>query len=191
MVAQDDRLKANLEALVNMKVLQLCAWETHSKNLIEKSWNVVYKWLSSVLLRRAYNILVFWSFPILVSAATLICSLSWQLLNLIQEPITSIPDVIGLIIFNQRFRCMNYEFPRGIRPTNWKIPNQEQLGECELQHYYHRADFSWEELAKPSLRNIDLQLGRSKKVAVCREVGSGKPSLLAAILGKVHGNVSC
>ncbi|KAJ0099462.1 hypothetical protein Patl1_20292 [Pistacia atlantica] len=35
MVAQDERLKATTEALVNMKVLKLYAWETHFKNFIE------------------------------------------------------------------------------------------------------------------------------------------------------------
>ncbi|THG00219.1 hypothetical protein TEA_020652 [Camellia sinensis var. sinensis] len=35
MVAQDDRLKATSEVLVNMKVLKLYAWESHFKNVIE------------------------------------------------------------------------------------------------------------------------------------------------------------
>ena len=48
MVAQDERLRACSEALVNMKVLKLYAWETHFKNVIEKLREVEYKWLSGV-----------------------------------------------------------------------------------------------------------------------------------------------
>ncbi|KAJ6687600.1 ATP-BINDING CASSETTE SUB-FAMILY C [Salix koriyanagi] len=70
MVAQDARLKACNEALINMKVLKLYAWETHFKNAIENLRKVEYKWLSSVQLRKAYNGFLFWSSPVLVSAAT-------------------------------------------------------------------------------------------------------------------------
>ena len=57
------------------------------------------------------------------------------------------------------------------------------------------ASFSWEEnLSKATLRNINLEVSPGQKVAICGEVGSGKSSLLAAILGEipnVQGNVSC
>lgn len=43
MVAQDERLKASSEALVNMKVLKLYAWETHFKNVIEELRKEEYK----------------------------------------------------------------------------------------------------------------------------------------------------
>ncbi|KAM3233901.1 hypothetical protein P3L10_019260 [Capsicum annuum] len=54
MIAQDDRLKAILEALVNMKVLRLYAWESHFKNVIQILRQVEEKWLSAVQLRRSY-----------------------------------------------------------------------------------------------------------------------------------------
>uniref|UniRef100_A0A2N9GWU5 ABC-type xenobiotic transporter n=1 Tax=Fagus sylvatica TaxID=28930 RepID=A0A2N9GWU5_FAGSY len=69
-VAQDERLKASSEALVNMKVLKLYAWETDFKKVIENLRKVEYKWLSKVQLEKAYNILLFWSTPALISSAT-------------------------------------------------------------------------------------------------------------------------
>jgi len=48
MVAQDERLKASFEALVNMKVQKLYAWENHFKNAIERSRKVELKLCCSV-----------------------------------------------------------------------------------------------------------------------------------------------
>ncbi|KAH8492055.1 hypothetical protein H0E87_021591 [Populus deltoides] len=111
MVAQDERLKACNEALVNMKVLKLYAWETHFKNAIENLREVEYKWLSAVQMRKAYNSFLFWSSPVLVSAVTFGACYFMKIplhannvftfvatLRLVQDPIRSIPDVIGVVI---------------------------------------------------------------------------------------------
>lgn len=42
---------------------------------------------------------------------------------------------------------------------------------------------------KPALRNIDLMVKVGEKVAICGEVGSGKSSLLAAILGELSADI--
>ncbi|KNA18068.1 hypothetical protein SOVF_074270, partial [Spinacia oleracea] len=70
MVVQDERLKAFSEALVNMKVLKMYAWETHFKNKVEELRKVEHKYLSAVLLQKAYNTFLFWTSPVLVSSAT-------------------------------------------------------------------------------------------------------------------------
>ncbi|KAK8324883.1 hypothetical protein V6Z12_A11G014000 [Gossypium hirsutum] len=70
MGAQDERLKASSEALINKKELKLYAWENHFKKVIENLRAEEYKWLSAVQLRKAYNSFLFWSSPVLVSAAT-------------------------------------------------------------------------------------------------------------------------
>ncbi|KAK7380439.1 hypothetical protein VNO78_32950 [Psophocarpus tetragonolobus] len=79
MAAQDERLKASSEALTNMKVLKPYAWETHFRNAIERLRNLELKFLCAVQLRKAYDIFLFWSSPVL-------------------EPIIGIPDVVGVII---------------------------------------------------------------------------------------------
>jgi len=111
MVAQDKRLKASSEALVNMKVLKLYAWENHFKNVIEKLRNAELKLISSFQLSRAYLLFLFWSSPVLVSAASFLACYFLKVplhasnvftfvatLSLVQVPITGIPNVITVII---------------------------------------------------------------------------------------------
>lgn len=199
MVAQDERLKATSEALVNMKVLKLYAWETHFKNAIEKMREVEYKWLAAVQLRKSYNGLLFWSSPVLVSTATfaachflgvpLYASNVFTFvatLRLVQDPVRVIPDLIGVAIQAKVSFARVVEF---LEAPELEGSNSRQNSGMEIKShtiFIKAADFSWEEnLSKPTLRNINLEVRPGKKVAICGEVGSGKSTLLAAILGEV------
>ncbi|RVW43242.1 ABC transporter C family member 10 [Vitis vinifera] len=159
MGTQDKRLKAFAEALTNMKSLKLYAWETHFKNVIERLRKEEFKWLLSVLSQKGYNLILFWSSPIVVSAVTFwACYFLGTTLSasnvftfmaslcIAQEPIRLIPDVISAFI---------------------------------------EAMVSLDRIAKfldaPELQNKHP----GEKVAICGEVGSGKSTLLAAILGEV------
>lgn len=78
----------------------------------------------------------------------------------------------------------------------------------ELDHYVRRSDstanpiaisiergtFSWSkaETEQPTLKNINLDVPRGRLIAVVGTVGSGKSSLLSAVLGymeRVEGEV--
>ncbi|KAF5934886.1 hypothetical protein HYC85_026015 [Camellia sinensis] len=146
MVAQDERLKASSEALVSMKVLKLYAWESHFKNVIENLRKVEYKWLSAVQLRKSYNSFLFWSSPVLVSTATfgacyflgvpLYASNVFTFvatLRLVQEPVRSIPDVIGVVIqANVAFSRIWEENPSKptLRNINLEVRPGEKVAIC-------------------------------------------------------------
>ncbi|CAJ1953022.1 unnamed protein product [Sphenostylis stenocarpa] len=207
LVAEDERLKACSEALVNMKVLKLYAWEIHFKNSIESLRNVELKWLSSVLFQKAYNIILFWFSPILVYVATFVACYFLKIplhannlftfvatLRLVQDPISIIPDVIGVVIqakvaFSRIVKFL--EAPELQRESVRKRCCNEKLKGSTL---IKSADFSWEcNVSKPTLRNINLEVRPGQKIAICGEVGSGKSTLLAAILGEVpntKGNIA-
>ncbi|KAL5080859.1 hypothetical protein RYX36_009280 [Vicia faba] len=199
LLAQDERLKACSEALMNVKVLKLYAWENHFKNVIESLRIVELKWLSSVLLQKAYSVILFWFSPILVSTATFVACYLMNIplhannvftfiatLCLVQDPISTIGDVIGAIIqakvsFSRVLIFL--EAPELNTTVFRKRCYDEKLKGSIL---IKSADFSWEDsLLKATITNINLNVNVGQKIAICGEVGSGKSTLLAAILGEV------
>ncbi|XP_014513599.1 ABC transporter C family member 10 [Vigna radiata var. radiata] len=199
MVAQDERLKACSEALVNMKVLKLYAWETKFRNAIERLRKEELKWLYAVQLRKAYNTFLFWSSPVLISAASFgACYfLSVPLhannvftfvatLRLVQDPIRTIPDVIGVIIqakvaFTRIVKFLEAPELQSANVTKRSL-DDNMRGSITIKS----ANFSCEDnVSEPTLRNINLEVRPGQKVAICGEVGSGKSTLLASILREV------
>ncbi|XP_076896904.1 ABC transporter C family member 10-like [Bidens hawaiensis] len=199
MVAQDERLKAVSESLVNMKVLKLYAWEIHFKSVIEKLREIEHKWLSAVQLRRAYNSFLFWSSPLLVSAATFgACYFIGIPLNasnvftfvatlrLVQDPIRTIPDVIGIIIQAKVAFARILNFLEAPELESGNVRRKVSKEGLDYNIFIDSASLSWDgNLVKPTLRNINLQARLGQKIAICGEVGSGKSTLLAGILGEV------
>lgn len=198
MVAQDERLKASFEALTNMKVLKLYAWETHFKNAIERLRSLELKILRSVQLRKAYNIFLFWTSPILVSAASFGTCYFLNIplhannlftfvatIRLVQEPITGIPDVIGVVIQARVAFARIVQFLNApeLQSLNFRDKSFDgSKGSITIKS----ADFSWEgNVSKSTLRKINLEIRHGQKLAICGEVGSGKSTLLATILGEV------
>ncbi|XP_065868728.1 ABC transporter C family member 10 [Euphorbia lathyris] len=199
MVAQDERLKACTESLVNMKVLKLYAWENHFKNVIENLRKVEEKWLSAVQLRKAYNSFLFWSSPVMVSAATFGACYFLKIplhannvftfvatLRLVQDPIRTIPDVIGVVIQANVAFARIVKFLEAPELQNRNVRQRLRTENKEYSISIKSAVFSWEENSlKPTLRNVTLEVRPGEKIAVCGEVGSGKSTLLAAILGEI------
>lgn len=199
MVAQDERLKAMSEALVNMKVLKLYAWENHFRHVVESLRMIEDKWLKAVQLRKAYNSFLFWSSPVLVSAATFgACYILGvpltssnvftfvATLRLVQDPIRTIPDVVAVFIQAKVAFARIVKFLEAPELETADVRVKSPIDDTNSSVSFKSADVSWDENPlKPTLRNINLEVKPGEKIAICGEVGSGKSTLLAAVLKEV------
>ena len=200
MGTQDQRLKAFTEALTNMKILKLYAWETHFKKVIERLRKDEFQRLSSVLSQRGYSLILFWSSPIIVPAVTF-----WACyflgttfsagnvftfmasLRLAQEPILLIPDVVAAFIEAKISLDRIAKFLDAPELQNKHVRRMSDGKEMKTSVFIKSNRISWEDnnTTRAMLRNINLMIKPGEKVAICGEVGSGKSTLLAAILGEV------
>ncbi|KAL9237382.1 hypothetical protein vseg_011936 [Gypsophila vaccaria] len=199
MVAQDERLKSFSESLVNMKVLKLYAWESHFKDVIERLREIELKWLQGVQFRKSYNGFLFWTAPLVISAATfgtcylldipLTASSVFTFvaaLRLVQEPVRAIPDVIAVVIQARVAFGRIVEFLEAPELQTEKVRKKRNVDNVDHAVLMKSANLSWEaNSSKPTLKNINLEVRVGEKVAICGEVGSGKSTLLATILGEV------
>ncbi|KAI7987298.1 ABC transporter C family member 10 [Camellia lanceoleosa] len=199
MMAQDGRLKAITEALANMKVLKMYAWETHFKNVIERLRKGEADCLSAVQSQKGYYIVLFWSSPIIVSVATFwACYMLGIPLNtsnvftflatlrIVQEPIRLIPDIAGVFIEANVSFTRIVKFLEAPELQNRHINKNSHGEEREQSVVIDSTRISWDDDSlKPTLTNINLIVKCGEKVAICGGVGSGKSTLLATILREV------
>ncbi|PWA81661.1 ATP-binding cassette subfamily C member 8 [Artemisia annua] len=196
MGAQDRRLKAITEAITNMKVLKLYAWETHFRKAVEKFRSEELKWLSAIISQRGVYLMLFWSSPAIVAVVTFYtCYLvGIQLdasnvftflatIRIIQEPIRLIAEVAAVFIEAR------VALTRIIKFLEAPELEKEQKNHVNLEGralIIKTETISWnDDSSKPTLTNIDLEINSGEKVAICGEVGSGKSTLIATILGEV------
>ncbi|XP_073119135.1 ABC transporter C family member 10-like [Henckelia pumila] len=197
MVAQDERLKKLSEAILNMKVLKLYAWETHFREVIEMLRATEERCILAFQQSKSCNIFVFWLSPILVSSATFaacyflgvpLSSVSvftfLAALRLVQDPVKSIPDVIGVFIQAKVAFSRIAKFLGAPELESASVRVKSCMIGTSVS--FQSANLSWDENpSRPTLQNISLGVKPGDKVAICGEVGSGKSTLLAAILGEV------
>ncbi|TSP25420.1 Canalicular multispecific organic anion transporter 1 [Bagarius yarrelli] len=195
---KDKRMKMMTEILNGVKILKLYAWEpsfeAQVQDVREKELKVMRKfaYLSSV------STFIFSCAPALVSLVTFAVFVSISPDNILdaQKAFTSIS------LFNI------LRFPLGMLPMLIssivqttvskkrleKFLGAEDLDAMAVQHTdnkdsavsINKGTYTWGPDSDPVLRNVSLDIKPGRLVAVVGAVGSGKSSLISALLGEMH-----
>ncbi|URE47217.1 Sodium/hydrogen exchanger family [Musa troglodytarum] len=157
MSAQDERLRATSEALNSMKIIKLQSWEEHFRKMIQDLRDVEFNTIFTVL-------------------ATL---------RVMSEPVRMLPEVLSILIQVKVSldRINTFLNEDEIKEDDVK---RSHLQNSNLSVRLRNGVFCWEAGESiPTLENLNLTINKGEKVAVCGPVGSGKSSLLHAILGEI------
>ncbi|ERN02621.1 hypothetical protein AMTR_s00263p00013420, partial [Amborella trichopoda] len=198
MGAQDERLRATSEILNNMKIIKLQAWEEKFRSLILSLRDHEFKWLASAQIKKSYGSVLYWMSPIFVSAVVFAGCLAMGTaplnattiftvlvtLRVMSEPVKVLPEAFSILIQVKISldRLDRFLLDDELRPENVK---RYPVQETEYNIRIRGGNFSWDpDSHDHTLRDVNLEVIKGKKVAVCGPVGAGKSSLLYAMLGE-------
>ncbi|XP_061766165.1 canalicular multispecific organic anion transporter 1 [Nerophis ophidion] len=195
---KDKRLKIMNEILNGMKILKLYAWEPSFQAQVEdirgQELNIMKKfaYLSSV------SIFIFSCAPALVSLATFAVFVavssenvltaekaftSISLFNILRFPLSMLPMLIAGIVQTAVSRKRLEKFLGGEDLESDVVRHDPSISSAVN---VCNGSFSWEKEGEPLLKNVSLDIKPGRLVAVVGAVGSGKSSLVSAILGEMH-----
>ena len=198
MASKDTRMKATSEVLRNMRILKLQGWEMKFLSKIIEQRKTEAGWLRKFLYTSAMTSFVFWGAPTFVSVVTFCtCMLlgipldagkilsALATFRILQEPIYNLPDTISMIA---QTKVSFDRISAFLRLDDLQSDVIERLpqGSSDVAIEISDGNFSWDVSSEnPTLKDISFKVSRGMRVAVCGTVGSGKSSLLSAILGEV------
>jgi ABC-type bacteriocin/lantibiotic exporter with double-glycine peptidase domain len=197
---KDVRMKATTEVLNYMRIIKLQAWEEYFRRKIEECRKGEYRFLRGFQFALSTNItmlgmstsvvaIVTFSACILIgtnlTAAKVFTVIST--FNILSEPIRTFPQAI--ISISQALvslqRLDSYMMSKEIEDYVERGETDDSSG-CSV--IVEGGRFTWDEnetTSSSGLSGIDLRIPQGHLVAVVGTVGSGKSSLLAALLGEM------
>ncbi|XP_035225144.1 multidrug resistance-associated protein 1-like [Stegodyphus dumicola] len=209
---KDERVKLVNEVLSGIKVLKLYAWEEAFRKKVNVFRERELRHLRKIAYLNAVSAMTWNCSPFLVALASFACYVlvdennvldastafvSLSLFNILRFPLTMLPNLITYIIMT------NVSVKRINKYMNSEELEKYVLHDSSLAHSIavRNGYFSWskprneeqKKNPKPTLKNINLTVEKGSLIAIVGKVGSGKSSLLSAILGdmeKISGSVS-
>ncbi|XP_064965478.1 ABC transporter C family member 3-like isoform X2 [Musa acuminata AAA Group] len=198
MESKDRRMKATTEILRNMRILKLQAWEMKflskimelRKNEISWLWKIAYVSAAAIFLVSCSSIFV----AVVAFGACILLRIplgtgkvltALATFRTLQNPIFAIPKTISMLVQTKvsldrisSFLCLEDLQPNVVE----KLPRCSSEVAIEVSN----GNFMWDPSSKtPTLKDLNFQVLKGTRVAVCGTVGSGKSSLLSCILGEV------
>ncbi|XP_015787127.1 canalicular multispecific organic anion transporter 2-like [Tetranychus urticae] len=198
MAEKDKRSKMVSEVLNGMKVLKLYAWEGAFEDMImsirqnevgylkkQATWQTVTNFLANFS-PFSVSLVCFGTFVLIDSSNVLDANkafVSLSLINLLRVPLIQLPMVVtyGANCIISMKRIDKYLQGDELDP-NAVAHEPNTATPISVKN----ATFSWSQDEEAVLTNINIEVPQNKLIAIVGPVGSGKSSLLAALLGDLH-----
>ncbi|KAM9612292.1 ATP-binding cassette sub-family C member 2 isoform 6-T9 [Morphnus guianensis] len=195
---KDERMKIMSEILNGIKILKLFAWEPSFEKRVNEIRARELKDLVNFSYLQSISIFVFTCAPFLVSLA------SFAVYMLVDE--NNILDAQKAFTAISLFNVLR--FPMAMLPLVLSSLVQTNVSTARLERYLGREDldtsaihhnpiagsavrfseatFAWEQDGNAAIRDVTLDIAPGSLVAVVGAVGSGKSSLVSAMLGEME-----
>ncbi|XP_015793767.1 multidrug resistance-associated protein 1 isoform X1 [Tetranychus urticae] len=198
MKEKDSRAKLISEVLSGMKFLKLYAWEGAFGDIIAAIRRNEIKYLKSQAIWMEGISIAFTSIPFLftvVSFTTYIlidknhildankAFVSISLVYLVNMPLGMLPIVVT---YGASFMVSLKRINKFLAEDELDFESIRHDSDSSTPIKVKNATFSWSPDEEPTLKDINLEVEKKKLVAVVGIVGSGKSSLLSALLGDLH-----
>uniref|UniRef100_A0A8R1XX01 ABC-type glutathione-S-conjugate transporter n=2 Tax=Onchocerca volvulus TaxID=6282 RepID=A0A8R1XX01_ONCVO len=197
MKLRDERLKLMSEILNGIRIIKFYAWEKSMQNLVLEIREKEIAVLREIALYNAAISLTWSCTPFLVAIVTFglyvkidpqhnqltpqVTFVGLSLFNLIRFPMTIFP-----LIFTQGTQCSvsNARLKSFLSDDEMRLSIADRSSSNDYALSIQNGNFSWDN-NKITLADINLTVKKGELVAVVGKVGSGKSSLLSAILGEM------
>ncbi|XP_043911577.1 ATP-binding cassette sub-family C member 2 [Protopterus annectens] len=195
---KDKRMKIMNEILSGMKILKLYAWEPSFEDQVLGVRDKELKVMQGFAYLTSVSIFIFTCAPFLVSLASFAVYVlvdennvldaekaftSISLFNILRFPLAMLPMLISSMVQVGVSRKRLEKFLGG-EDINLSAIHHDPSFNSAIS--FNSATFSWERDEEPAIKDITLDIRPGKLVAVVGAVGSGKSSLISALLGEME-----
>ncbi|XP_028278726.1 ATP-binding cassette sub-family C member 2 isoform X2 [Parambassis ranga] len=195
---KDKRLKIMNEILNGIKILKLYAWEPSFQAQVEDIRGQELKVMRKFAYLTSVSTFIFSCAPALVSLATFAVFVgvssdnvltaekaftSISLFNILRFPLAMLPMLIAAMV-QTTVSLKRLEKFLGGEDLESDIVHHDPSFKSAVS--VSDGVFAWERDAEPLLKNVSLEIKPGRLVAVVGAVGSGKSSLMSALLGEMH-----
>uniref|UniRef100_A0A673LUX6 Canalicular multispecific organic anion transporter 1-like n=1 Tax=Sinocyclocheilus rhinocerous TaxID=307959 RepID=A0A673LUX6_9TELE len=195
---KDKRMKIVNDILNGIKVLKYYAWESSFEAQVQEIREQELKVMRKFAYLSSVSTFIFSCAPAIVSLATFAVFVSVSpnnildaekaftsisLFNILRFPLAMLPQLISIMVQTAVSKKRLEKFLSGDDLDTMAIARDDSHSAAVSMT---EGTYAWERDTEPVLKNVSLDIKPGRLVAVVGAVGSGKTSLISALLGELH-----
>uniref|UniRef100_A0A8C6JD60 Canalicular multispecific organic anion transporter 1 n=1 Tax=Melopsittacus undulatus TaxID=13146 RepID=A0A8C6JD60_MELUD len=195
---KDERMKIMSEILNGIKILKLFAWEPSFEKRVNEIRARELKNLLNFSYLQSVSVFVFTCAPFLVSASSFAVYVlvdennildaekaftAISLFNVLRFPMAMLPMVLSSLV-QTNVSTVRLERYLGGEDLDTSAIHHSPIEGSAVR--FSEATFAWEQDGDAAIRDVNLDITPGSLVAVVGAVGSGKSSLVSAMLGEME-----